>query len=56
MAEEAKKTAEAAGDEVVQKEPTLVEKLEAEGKNGLLAGELPKDYVLEAKDYVGEWR
>ena len=52
MAEEAKKAAEAAGDEVAQKEPTLVEKLVAEGKTGLLAGELPKDYKLEAKDYV----
>ena len=52
MAEEAKKVAEATDDEVAQKEPTLVEKLVAEGKVGLLAGELPKDYKLEAKDYV----
>ena len=52
MAEEAKKVAEAAGDEAVQKEPTLVEKLVAEGKVGLLPGELPKDYQLVAKDYV----
>ena len=52
MAEEAKKTAEAVGDEVADKELTIEQKILADGKVGLLRGEMPKDYQLVAKDFV----